>query len=229
MSETWTSDPHDPDEAFRRISAWFVIRRGRGTALSAADIDALESWIRAGHSWFDVLHAVDTAFAKLRNPPASLRACARFLPAKHSGNDLLDASILADVFGGSVSTAASAAVEKPEESSALSDAVERLQSALNAAQDPRASACYRALLQELDELALEGEVSVDTLLLLDEALALLGLEALDPAAQHVVREAVERSALVDRTRTLLQRVGEYLDLDYPNLGRVHATVRRDPS
>ena len=89
MLSTSTSNISEHDKAFVRISNYFVMHRGKGSALSSADADALDTWIQDGHAWMDILQAIDTAFAKLRTPPSTIRSCGRFLPTDALLDELL--------------------------------------------------------------------------------------------------------------------------------------------
>lgn len=220
MSETWTSDPDGNasfDDAYRRVCAGFIVRRGRGAALSAADTDAIESWLARGYSWLEILRAIDTAFAKLRTPPRSLRTCEKYLPKREHSDELLDPTILAAAFGGGA-TSTSEAIQTQ---SPAADACKALAEAAAATEDARAKSAYQTLLQEIREREEEGPIDLDTVALFDEALALIGLELLAEHERIAIQGRVSQAPANLRARTLLEAVGQALDLEYPNLGRLH--------
>lgn len=222
MLNTSTSKHSAHDDALLRISAYFILRRGRGSTLSASDIDALESWARDGYAWLEILAAIDEAFAKLRTPPSTLRGVRRFLPKNELLEELLDPRILEAAFGAPQpdthldaptpdSNPAAAATAKAK--AALQEAAARANSEL-------ARSCYLDLLQELEDREAEGPVPPDTLAILDEALALYGLERLPTAQRERIEREVEQAHPTMRTRTLLERVGAALGFEYPNLQRL---------
>ena len=74
--ESGADDPHD---YVRAVFAHFVALRGRGTDLSAIDEQLLLRWEAAGLPLAWVIEGIDAAFAKLREPPASLSDCTRYV------------------------------------------------------------------------------------------------------------------------------------------------------
>ena len=57
----------------------FVIRRARGTDLSAQDVHLLLGWEAEGVPEAWVVEGIDAAFAKLREAPASISECRRYV------------------------------------------------------------------------------------------------------------------------------------------------------
>lgn len=223
MSPTSISNLEHED-AMHRIATYFILRRGRGSALSSRDADALETWVRQGHTWMAILQAINTAFAKMRTPPRSIRACGPYLTKVNASDELLDPDILAAAFG---NADASTTVDAPSVPAAAPQpaAVERtlthLHDCVQQSSDPRAQQAYRSLHNDIRERAESGPIDPDTIAVFDEALALLGLEQLSPTERQEVEFAVDRAPAAMRTRTLLERVGQALDLQYPRHGRLH--------
>lgn len=222
MLNTSTSNPSAHDDALLRISAYFVMRRGRGSTLSAADIDALESWAREGYAWLEILAAIDEAFAKLRNPPRTLRGVQRFLPKNELLEELLDPRLLEAAFGSPQPDTHldTPAIEDDATDAATAKAKAALKDAATRAHSELAKRCYLDLLQELEEREAEGPIPPDTLAILDEALALYGLERLPAEQRERIEGEVERAHPTMRTRTLLEQVGAVLNFEYPNLKRL---------
>jgi hypothetical protein len=86
----------DETDYARQIATVFIDRRGRGTALSSADQQLLWQWERDGLSIDDVLRGIDEAFARKREPPASLRACRRWIEAR-ANDDQKNAAVRSTV------------------------------------------------------------------------------------------------------------------------------------
>lgn len=221
MLSTSTSDLSEHDKAFVRISNYFVMHRGKGSALSSADADALDSWIQDGHAWMDILQAIDTAFAKLRTPPATIRGCRRFLPKDTILDELMDPRILAAAFGQEVVTEDEPLVLiVPDDPCA--DALQHLLQAAERTESAVARACYLELRQDILDRQAEGPVPPETIAIFDEALALVALEKLPRAQREAIEARIDAESQAMRTRTLLELAGAALDLDYPRLGRLHA-------
>lgn len=225
MSPTSTSDPAH-DEALQRIIGYFILRRGRGSAISSRDADALETWAREGHTWMDILHAIDRAFAKMRTPPQSLRACGTYLVRSSKGaDDLLDPDILAAAFGAppptdAPTTPTPAAPKDNAQPAAVQDALAHLQHHAERCSDPRAKNAYIGLYNEIQERAEEGPLPPETIAVFDEALALLALEQLAPPQRRALEARIEAAPATMRTRTLLEEAGRALSLVYPRLGKI---------
>lgn len=222
MSGIWTSNLDEFanfDDAYRRVCAGFIVRRGRGAALSAADTDALDSWLREGYSWLEILLAIDAAFAKLRSAPSSLRACGKFLPKRSTNDELLDPRILAAAFGASVPDAFGQST--PSTYSPSKEAARVLRVSLAEATHPIAKIAYQQLLEEIEERESTQPIDEETVALLDEALALLALEAMPEARRQAIESFIEKAPKTLRTRTMLECVGQEIDLIYPNLGKLH--------
>lgn len=66
-----------PPDYVRTIVEAFIERRGKGTAVSSADMHLVGAWENAGISVDAALRGIDTAFSRRRQPPASLVACNR--------------------------------------------------------------------------------------------------------------------------------------------------------
>lgn len=226
MSDTWTSNPSEHDQAYLRVSTYFILKRGRGTSLSSADSDALESWIRDGYSWMDVLSAIDVAFAKSRTAPASVRACKRYLPKNELSDELLDPAILAAAFGGAIAPSPAPNLREDRDArdqdtsgDPLTDAARtHLRHEADTHPDPIAQQAYLALLQEIDERCQHGALAPETIALFDEALALIAFDLLPPADQQRIQAHVDTAPPTLRTRTLLEHVGHALQLCYPHAG-----------
>lgn|SRR5690554_1267665 len=221
MLSTSTSNISEHDKAFVRISNYFVMHRGKGSALSSADADALDTWIQDGHAWMDILQAIDTAFAKLRTPPSTIRSCGRFLPTDAQLDELLDPNILAAAFGQQQAvemekTRIVGAVEDP-----CADALRHLVEAADDTHSTIARAAYLELRQDILERQAEGPLSPETIAIFDEALALVALEKLPRAQREAIEARIDAEAVAMRTRTLLELVGAAADLNYPRLGRLH--------
>lgn len=222
MLSTWTSELSPNDQAFLRVSAYFVLRRGRGSALSSADTDALDSWIRDGYGWMDILQAIDTAFAKLRTPPATIRGCKRYLPKNVLMDELLDPNILAAAFGQTTNAPTLEELEEAvSENCPAEDAIRHLQNAAQATKNPLARDCYLELRTDILERKNEGPISPETIAIFDEALALLALEKLPQHQRDAIEASIDQQPLAMRTRTLLELAGAALELDYPRMGQLH--------
>lgn len=209
-----------------RITTYFILRRGRGSALSSRDADALETWARQGHTWVGILQAINTAFAKMRTPPHSIRACGPYLEKTTRSDELLDPDILAAVFGtadpsDAMETPVDTAPEKVPQPAAVERTLTHLHKCADQTDDPRAKDAYRRLHNDIRERAETGPIDPDTIAIFDEALALLGLEQLSSAQRQAIEGAVDRAPAAMRTRTLLELVGQALDLQYPRHGRLH--------
>lgn len=225
MSPTSTSDLTHED-ALHRIAAYFILRRGRGSALSSRDADTLETWARQGHTWMDILQAIDRAFSKTATPPRSIRACGVHLSKTTASDELHDPDILAAAFGQPPSSndargEVNAAPETTRQPAAVQRTLSHLTRCAEHNADPRAQNAYRALHSEIQARAEVGPIDPDTIAVFDEALALLGLEQLSATERQQVEATVERATPAMRTRTLLEHVGQALDLEYPRLGRIH--------
>lgn len=225
MSPTSTSDLEHED-AMHRITTYFILRRGRGSALSSRDTDALETWARQGHTWVGILQAINTAFAKMRTPPHSIRACGPYLEKTTRSDDLLDPDILAAVFGQPEASkpdkpAMPAAAETVRQPAAVERALTHLKQCAQQTNDARAKCAYLGLHNDIRERAETGPIDPDTIAIFDEALALLGLEQISAEQRQGIEGAVDRATAAMRTRTLLELVGQALDLEYPLAGRLH--------
>lgn len=231
MSDTWTSDPSEHDQAYLRVANYFVLKRGRGASLSSADSDALETWIRDGYSWMDVLGAIDTAFAKSRTAPASVRACKRYLPKNELSDELLDPAILAAAFGGSVAddvvvANAPSGTLAPVGDPLVDAARDHLRAESTSHPDARARVAYASLLQEIDERCAHGTLPPETIALFDEALALIALDLLDPSEQERIKMRIDATQRTMRASALLEHVGAALDLHFPHAGKRPASGAR---
>lgn len=224
-SPTLISDPAH-EEALQRLSAYFILRRGRGSAISSRDVDALETWARQGHTWMDILHAIDRAFAKSRTAPQSLRACGAYLARTSAAEDeLLDPNILAQAFGQTIveDAAASSTQNEPNaESTAVQDALLHLELQAQRTEDPRARTAYLLLHEEISERQRADAITAETIAVFDEALALLALEQLSLTLRRSIEACVEQAPQNLRTRVLLEQVGDVLSLDYPLSGKLRS-------
>lgn len=228
MSPTSTSDlAHE--EALQRITSYFILRRGRGSAISSRDADALETWARQGHTWMDILQAIDRAFAKRRTAPQSLRACGTYLVrALPATDDLLDPNILAEAFGQASAPPPPSKTKASENTapSAVQETLYHLEHEANQTPDIRAKTAYLLLHEEISERSQEGSITAETIAVFDEALALLALEQLDPEQRRSIEACVEQAPPTMRIRILLEQVGDALLLNYPLHGRVRSRPAR---
>ena len=69
------SAPTYRSDYVRSIAEYFIDRRGRGTAISSADLDLIHDWERADTPLSVVLAGIDRAFDRRAKAPASLGAC----------------------------------------------------------------------------------------------------------------------------------------------------------
>lgn len=213
------------------------MRRGRGVSISSADCDLLLRWEREGMSWLAAMEGIDRAFQRLSRTPASLRQCARFIDegASTFSDELLDPSILADVFGSSQGTSApsnskvSAAgtvgdtQERGNDSQVRADqgAVERICARLlelerTQREHTSGSAAYRALHDEVRELQRErDELGPDTLALLNEAFAIQVMDRLPPQRREYVDALLARAPRYDQVATLIRWVSDEEGLPLP--------------
>ncbi len=219
MSPTSTSETDNRERNLQRIIDYFVLRRGRSSTVSSRDLDALETWVRQGHRWMDIMRAIDAAFAKKVKAPQSLYQCSTFLPKNRYDDGLLDTNILSQAFGcdRDVSTPTTPAPQAQPQ--AVIDALAHLHRCAQETADPRARSCYEALHQEILELMQEGPIDPETVSVFDEALALLGLEQLALQTRTRIELALERTQKMARTRLLLDLVGQELELSYPLLSK----------
>lgn len=233
MSPTSTSDPAH-EEALQRIIAYFILRRGRGSAISSRDADALDTWARKGHTWMDILHAIDRAFAKSRNVPQSLRACGAYLVKTdlsthtESEEDLLDPNILAEAFGKAPVTPPPSKPKptsaEPQHSSTVLAALKHLTQEADRSDDRRAQSAYLLLFEEIQERMHAGPIPPETVAVFDEALALIGLEQLGHEQRRQIEARLDSAPPPKRSRLLLEEVGEALALHYPLAGCVRRGV-----
>ena len=99
MSDGSPDDSHSHGHS-RRIADYFILLRGRGSSLSSADLQQLQSWEDDGLSWLAIIAGIDETFRRRRRPPASLGDCARYVQraGDRAGADLLDPALLAAAF-----------------------------------------------------------------------------------------------------------------------------------
>lgn len=187
--------------------------------MSSADTDALESWIRKGYGWLDILQAIDTAFAKRRSPPSTVRSVQIFLPKNTLNDELLDPRMLALAFGTPTETPDFAEEAPDSTNDPAAKAKQALTRAAQEATDARAIACYNNLLRDIEEREQSGPIPPETVAILDEALALYGLEALPEDERKRIEAKVDSHEPTMRTRALIEDVGRALDLNYPLLQR----------
>lgn len=214
------------------------MRRGRGVSISSADCDLLLRWEREGMSWLGAMEGIDRAFQRLSRTPASLRQCARFIDegAATFSDELLDPSILADVFGSArqasaspnaaASTAAAPARDTQERGNtsqvrADQGVVEKVCARLlelerTHREHASGSAAYRALHDEVRELQRErDELGPDTLALLNEAFAIQVMDRLPAERREYVDALLARAPRYDQVATLIRWVNEEEGLPLP--------------
>lgn len=189
----------------RIVAEAFIERRGRGTAVSSADLHQVGLWEQQRVPLSVVLDGVDQAFRSKRVPPASLRACAPFVQAR-AASDGLAVSAAPDEEG------SGAGAEDPGASPAASVSWEggpsgacpletRVLGLLRAVGEDsgrpkpvrRAAARLGAEVQEL--LAEEGHLSAETVLALDDAWVALILAESSAAVQRRARDGEARAAV----------------------------------
>lgn len=201
------SDPDLPDYV-RVVVEAFIEARGRGTGVSSADLHLVGTWEASHVPLAAVLDGVDQAFRSLREPPASLRACAPFVKARcaadglaaslapgaddpalvEPGEEVLSEAALSEKEGG----------EAGHPQVALETRLLRLLRALGddgARPRPvrRAAARLEAEVREL--LAEEGDLSSETVLALDDAWLGLVLEESGAPVRRKARGGELRAVL----------------------------------
>lgn len=218
-----TSTSDDFDFA-RALTDAFVERRGRGSALSAADRHLADGWEADGVPLDVVLDGIDAAFERRRDAPRSLKDCKRWVTAaikkwRASGSVVEGAGdFAASPSGAAPSTPAdaSAPTPPPQRSPAASDAdatgrriLAVIAEARAATRHPGVRAGLDAVTDEVRGLIASGALDAAALHALDDVAAVAAHRAggaADPSAAWPEQVRAARAALGDAAPRLVERV-----------------------
>lgn len=177
----------------RAVVEFFVEKRSKGTAISAADEHLLLSWEDDGIPASVVFAGIDRAFERKSEAPKSLSDCSRWVKAAYKkwagGAELEAAAHSVDADDGSTPDAGAASPATPSRS-ALDEALDELRRRCESGA-PALRDATRAVLSELETLGRSGKVGPEVLAVIDEAIAEGALQRLDAAERRRIEEAAD--------------------------------------